>query len=252
MKTRLWIFGLFCGILITGCPHFRGCTPRPVAVESADMYDDPQPRKAAQHLLDLFINSQDGSSVQLLGLKNHSDAHAARLGDSLPKLELQCRELLAFDSLKTPNFDALLADQDYLYRVVEDSAGTMRSRSFITIKQLGPKATTGRPGHWRPMQAGAAYYHERIDSTFQSAVPIESRRSAMIIESPALHRHFIGFKAQGIEYLTPVRLSIFPDTSCIHWPEKGALPATQVFAQLSKCYAAKVDTLCQRYGYWDR
>jgi hypothetical protein len=152
--------------------------------------------------------------------------------------------------MKTPDFASMQALHDYLYRVVEDSAGTVHSRSFVAIRQIGKKDKTGKPGHWRPMQAGAAYFHDRFDSTLESQVPMGSRPNAVLIQSPALNRVFIGYEAQGVQYLTPVRLSDKADTSCVKWPEKGALTAKQVFAQLSKCYAPRVDSLCAYKGHW--
>jgi hypothetical protein len=241
MKTKVWIFGLVCGAFITGCPQFRGCS-----VERSDQFDDPQPRKAAQNFLEVIKKNKDTSFVRFLGLKNHSDVSGVRLGDSLPRLDLECKELLVFDTTKLRDFKLMKGKRDFLFRVLEDSEGTVRSRSFVTIRRLGESETTGKPGHWRPMQAGASYYHARIDSTLES-LPKESRENAVVIESPALSRVFIGFQAQGIQYLTPVRLSNNLDTSCIHWPENGMLPTQQVFTRLSGCYSSAVDSLCGKY-----
>lgn len=246
MKTKLWIMGLLSGVLLAGCPKFRGCSDQTSdeKFEKLDKFDDPNPRKAAQNLLNIFKSNRNESSAEALGLKNHKDASGISLGDSLPKLELQCRELLAYDSAKTPDFRSMAGERDVMYRLMEDSLGKPRSRSFVTIRQLGPKETIGKPGHWRPLLAGAAYFMGRIDSTFDSLVPRESRPGAVILMTPALGKVFIGYGKPDSQYVTPVRLSKYADTSCVRWPENGRLPAKQVFAQIAKCYASTVETLC--------
>lgn len=242
MKTIFWMLGLFSGLLHAGCPDFGNCSQSLVA--KLDRFDDSHPRKAAQKLLDVFRSDREESSVQVLGLRNHADARDVRLGDSLPKLELDCRELLAYDSAKTPDFQSLTGERVVMYRVMEDSLGTARPRSFVALRQLGPKETSGNPGHWRPLLAGAAFLLGKIDTTLDSLVPPESRPGAMIIMTPALGKVFIGYEAQGIQYLAPVRLTPYQDTSCIQWSGKGVLPARKVFAQIAQCYAPEVETLC--------
>ena len=258
MKTRTWILGLACGAFITGCPLFR--TKQQEFNQKLNAYDAPAPRKAAQNALEIFAAIKDTSSLRLLGLKNHADAHEARLGDSLPKLDLECREILAYDSAKTPDFVSLRGRRDLLYRVQEDSAGMPRTRSFVTTRQLSSKDTSGKPGDWRPVEVGAAYYQGKIDASLESQVPPGSRQGAMVIEAPALNQVFIGYEAEGRQYLAQVRLAQLPDsiarrdsiartdTSCIRWPEQGVLPARFVLAKLSKCFSNTVCDSATRKG----
>jgi len=169
----------------------------------------------------------------------------------LPKLDLECKELLAYDSAKTPEFGGMKARRDLLFRVQEDSAGMLLARSFVTTRQLWSEDTTGKPGNWRPIQVGAAYYREKIDVALES-VPAASRKSAVVIEAPALEKVFVGYVEQGVEYLSPVRLNANPDTTrvpeagCLQWPKQGRLPARQAFAKLAKCFS---DTVCDKRVY---
>jgi len=74
MKTRIWMLGLIGAAILTGCPK----PPSKPPAERQDAYDDSQPRKAAQNALEAFSAGKDTSSARLLGLKTHTDPHAAR------------------------------------------------------------------------------------------------------------------------------------------------------------------------------